>query len=581
MRSDTVKRGIERAPHRALLRATGQIHSAADWDKPLIAVCNSYVDIVPGHVHLQEFGRVVKDAIRAAGGLPFEFNTIGVDDGIVMGHAGMHYSLPSRELIADCVETMVVAHCFDGMICIPNCDKIVPGMLMGAARANVPTVFVSGGPMKAGVDRAGKKIDLISVFEGVGQHAAGLIDDARLEELETFACPSCGSCSGMFTANSMNCLCEALGVALPYNGSLLATDPTRLDLARAAATALVSMVREGTRFSDIVTPAAIDNAMALDVAMGGSTNTVLHVLALAREAGIEYPLERINEVARRVPHLTKVSPAWDGDQQWHMQDVHAAGGVPAILAELLREPGLIDTSARTVTGKSLGENLSGVRNSNPDCIRPIDRPHSARGALCALFGNLATEGAVVKVGAVEQHEMCFSGPARVFESEDAALEAARTSKIQAGDVVVVRNEGPRGGPGMREMLALTSYLKGMPLGDKVALITDGRFSGGTRGLCIGHVSPEAAEGGTIALVEDGDRIDIDVAENTMSLMVDEFELAERRARFLPRTPAARRGWLARYVHFVTNAARGAVLEVPSQNGSVAARTQNAVTEVPA
>ncbi|HEY3285831.1 MAG TPA: dihydroxy-acid dehydratase [Gemmatimonadaceae bacterium] len=560
MKSDIVKRGRDRAPHRALLRATGQIQDASDFDKPFIAVCNSYVDIVPGHVHLQAFGRAVKEAVRAAGGVPFEFNTIGVDDGIVMGHAGMHYSLPSRELIADCVETMVAAHQFDGLICIPNCDKIVPGMLMGAARVNIPTIFISGGPMQAGADRAGRAIDLVSVFEGVGQHAAGTIDDARLEELETFACPTCGSCSGMFTANSMNCLCEALGIALPGNGSLLATDPGRLDLARRAAREVVRMVRDGTRFLDIVTPAAIDNAVALDVAMGGSTNTVLHVLALAAEADVPYSLARINEVAERVPQLAKVSPAWDGARQWHLQDVHAAGGVPAIMAELASRPGLLATDVPTVTGRTLRENLETASNANPACIRTIAAPHAARGALCALFGNLAPDGAVIKVGAVDQHEMRFRGPARVFESEEQALAAAESGGIAAGDVVVVRNEGPRGGPGMREMLALTSFLKGMPLGGSVALITDGRFSGGTRGLCIGHVSPEAAEGGAIGLLHDGDVIDIDLAGRRLDVMLTEDELAFRRAEWTAPAPRITRGWLARYVRMVTNAARGAVLE---------------------
>ncbi|HEX4935876.1 MAG TPA: dihydroxy-acid dehydratase, partial [Gemmatimonadaceae bacterium] len=376
MRSDTIKKGFQRAPHRALLRATGQIRDAADFDKPFIAVCNSYVDIVPGHVHLPALAQAVKEAIRAAGGVPFEFNTIGVDDGIVMGHEGMHYSLPSRELIADCVETMARAHCFDGMVCIPNCDKIVPGMLMGAARANLPTVFVSGGPMKAGRDSTGKKVDLISVFEGVGQRAAGVIDDARLADLEANGCPTCGSCSGMFTANSMNCLCEALGIALPGNGTILAIDPARRDLVVRAATALMQLVHEGTTFRDIVTAHAIDNAIALDVAMGGSTNTVLHVLALAREAGLDYPLQRLNEVAERVPHLAKVSPAWDGDRQWHVEDVQLAGGVPAILGELAKVPGLLHLEAHTVTGQTLGEQLAGVHNANPECIRPIDRPHS-------------------------------------------------------------------------------------------------------------------------------------------------------------------------------------------------------------
>jgi len=559
MRSDTIKRGFHRAPHRALLRATGQLRSASDFDKPFIAVCNSYVDIVPGHVHLQEFGRVVKDAIREAGGIPFEFNTIGVDDGIVMGHAGMHYSLPSRELIADSVETMARAHCFDGMVCIPNCDKIVPGMLMGAARVNIPTIFVSGGPMAAGVDRSGKKIDLISVFEGVGARAAGLIDDARLDDLEVNGCPTCGSCSGMFTANSMNCLCEALGIALPGNGSALATSPERLALARCAGTHLLRMVRDDVRFLDIVTPSAIDNAIALDVAMGGSTNTVLHVLALAREAGLEYALARFNDVAARVPHLAKVSPAWDGDRQWHMQDIHAAGGIPAILKTLSTRPDVLDLEARTVTGRTLAENLEGVENRNPECIRPLESPHAERGALCSLFGSLAPDGAVVKVGAVEQHEMSFRGPARVFDGEEDATIGVQDGRITPGDVVVVRNEGPKGGPGMREMLALTSMLKGMPLGASVALITDGRFSGGTRGLCIGHVSPESAEAGPIALVRDGDMIEIDLAARRLDVCVGDEELAQRRRAFVPPAQKFERGWLARYARLVTNASQGAVL----------------------
>ena len=561
MRSDTIKRGMERAPHRSLLRATGQVKDG-EWDRPFIAVCNSYVDIVPGHVHLQAFGRVVKDAIRAAGGIPFEFNTIGVDDGIVMGHSGMHYSLPSREVIADSVETMVRAHCFDAVICIPNCDKIVPGMLMGAARANVPTVFVSGGPMEAGVDSTGKTVDLISVFEAVGQRAAGTIDDARLLDLERHACPTCGSCSGMFTANSMNCLCEAIGLALPGNGSILATSPARHDLARRAAEHLLQLVRDNITFRDIVTPHAIDNAVALDVAMGGSTNTVLHVLALAREAEVDYPLARFNAVAERTPHLAKISPAWDGDRQWHMQDVHAAGGIPAILAELARKPGTLHLDARTVTGQTIGESLTGVTNTNPACIRPLDNPHSERGALAVLFGSLAPLGAVIKVGAVSQHEMVFRGPARVFDSEEAATAAAMDGHITAGDVIVVRNEGPRGGPGMREMLSLTSLLKGMPLGESVALITDGRFSGGTRGLCIGHVSPEAAEGGPIALVQDGDIISMDLAARRMDLEVSSEELERRAGEWEALPPKFTRGWLARYAAMVTSAHTGAVLAVP-------------------
>jgi dihydroxy-acid dehydratase len=562
MRSDTIKRGFERAPHRSLLRATGAIRNEQDFGKPFIAVCNSYIDIIPGHVHLQEFGRIIKDAIREAGGVPFEFNTIGVDDGIVMGHEGMRYSLPSRELIADSVETVVAAHCFDGLICIPNCDKIVPGMLMGAARVNLPTIFVSGGPMKAGVDAAGNKVDLISVFEGVGAYASGKIDDERLLDLERNGCPTCGSCSGMFTANSMNCLCEALGVALPGNGTILAISPERHELAQRAAFQLMELIKAQITFRKVVTPQAIDNAVALDVAMGGSTNTVLHVLALAREADVEYPVARFNEVAERVPHLAKVSPAWDGDRQWHIEDVHQAGGIYAILSELARKPDTLDLTTLTVTGHTLAENLSHAHNANPDCIRPIDNPHSARGGLCVLFGNLAPEGAVIKVGAVDQHQMTFRGPARCFDSEETATNAAINGGVQPGDVVIVRYEGPRGGPGMREMLSLTSMIKGMPaLSSTVALITDGRFSGGTRGLCIGHVSPEAAEGGTIGLLRDGDMIAIDLAARVLAVEVSDAELEARRAEWQAPARKYHRGWLARYTHLVTNASNGAVLEV--------------------
>lgn len=562
MRSDTIKRGFERAPHRSLLRATGAIRDEQDFGKPFIAVCNSYIDIIPGHVHLQEFGRIVKAAIREAGGVPFEFNTIGVDDGIVMGHEGMRYSLPSRELIADSVETVVGAHCFDGLICIPNCDKIVPGMLMGAARVNIPTIFVSGGPMKAGVDSTGNKVDLISVFEGVGAYASGKINDERLLDLERNGCPTCGSCSGMFTANSMNCLCEALGVALPGNGTILAISPERRELAQRAAFQLMELIQAQIAFRDIVTARSIDNAVALDVAMGGSTNTVLHVLALAREADVEYPVARFNEVAERVPHLAKVSPAWDGERQWHIEDVHQAGGIHAILAELSRKPGTLDLEALTVTGRTLGENLSQAYNTNPDCIRPIDNPHSERGGLCVLFGNLAPEGAVVKIGAVDQNQMRFRGPARCFDSEEAATNAAINGGIQPGDVVIVRYEGPRGGPGMREMLALTSMIKGMSaLSSTVALITDGRFSGGTRGLCIGHVSPEAAEGGPIGLLRDGDTIAIDLGARSLAAEVSDAELESRRAAWQAPERKYRRGWLARYTQMVTNASNGAVLDV--------------------
>ena len=559
MRSDTIKRGIERAPHRSLLRATGQLREPGDWDKPFVAVCNSYVDIVPGHVHLQEFGKVVKEAVRAAGGIPFEFNTIGVDDGIVMGHEGMHYSLPSRELIADAVETMVSAHCFDALICIPNCDKITPGMLMGAARANVPTVFVSGGPMAAGRDLAtGRAMDLASVFEAVGAHAAGTIDDARLLELESQACPTCGSCAGMFTANSMNCLCEALGIALPGNGTALAETPERRALACRAAETVMALVRDNVCFRDVVTAQAIHNAVALDVAMGGSTNTVLHVLALAHESDVDFPLSRFNDVAECTPHLVKISPAWDGNRQWHMQDVHAAGGVPAVLAELARVPGVLHLDARTVHAPTLGDSLADVVTTNPACIRSADAPHSARGGLCALYGSLAPQGAVVKIGAVPPDERRFRGPARVFEGEQEALAAANAGLIQEGDVVIVRHEGPRGGPGMREMLALTSFLMGSEL-ERVALVTDGRFSGATRGLCIGHVSPEAAEGGAIGLLRDGDVIEIDCEGRRLDVLLTAEELAARAALPQPAARAPRRGWLGRYERLVTNASTGAVL----------------------
>jgi dihydroxy-acid dehydratase len=561
LRSDTIKRGFERAPHRSLLRATGQIRAESDFDKPFVAVCNSYVDIIPGHAHLQEFGRVVKEAVRAAGGVPFEFNTIGVDDGIVMGHEGMRYSLPSRELIADCVETMAAAHCFDAMICIPNCDKITPGMLMGAARVNLPTLFISGGPMLAGVDEQGVKSDLITVFEAVGKRAAGQISDAQLLKLEQISCPTCGSCSGMFTANSMNCLCEALGIALPGNGTIPAVSPDRHALARQAGAQILELVRRNIRFRDIVTPAAIDNAMALDVAMGGSTNTVLHVLALARETGLDYPIARFNDVSDRVPHLAKVSPAWDGARQWHVQDVHAAGGVPAILAELAGKPGALQLDALTATGATLGENLRGVENTNPDCIRPLARPHSDRGALSVLFGNLAPEGAIVKVGAVEQHQMTFRGPARVFDGEEAASDAVLNGCVRPGDAIIVRQEGPRGGPGMREMLALTSMVKGTPaLSGSTALVTDGRFSGGTRGLCIGHVSPEAAEQGPIGLLRDGDIITIDLSARRLDVEVTADELNARRAAWQALPPRYTGGWLARYARLVTNASNGAVLQ---------------------
>lgn len=557
MRSDLIKKGFERAPHRSLLKATGVTDE--DMGKPFIAVCNSYIDIIPGHVHLQRFGQVVKKAIREAGAVPFEFNTIGVDDGIAMGHYGMKFSLPSRELIADSLETVVSAHAFDGLICIPNCDKIVPGMLMGAMRVDLPTVFISGGPMAAGKTPDGRKVDLITVFEGVGAYQAGRIDDDELKLLEDYGCPSCGSCSGMFTANSMNCLCEALGVALPYNGSMLANTPERDQLACDAANALMHLIQENITIRQIVTAEAIDDAFALDMAMGGSTNTVLHTLALAYEAGVEYPLARINTVAERVPHICKVSPARVSETvQWHMEDVHRAGGVPAILNELSKKDGALHPNRITVTGKTLAENVADKPVQEQAVIRPIDDPYTERGGLAILFGNLAPDGAVVKTAAVSSKMWLHSGPARIYEGQEAAVRGILSGEVQAGDVVVIRYEGPQGGPGMQEMLAPTSQIMGMGLGDSVALITDGRFSGGTRGACIGHVSPEAAAGGPIAALNNGDIIRIDLAARTLNVELSNEEIAQRLAQVPPHQPEIRGRWLKRYAKLVSSANTGAV-----------------------
>lgn len=565
MRSDMIKKGYERAPHRSLLKATGI--TDADMGKPFIAIANSYVDIIPGHVHLQEFGEVVRAAVREAGGVPFMFNTIGVDDGIAMGHVGMKYSLPSRELIADSVETMVRAHWFDGLICIPNCDKIVPGMLMAAMRLDVPTIFVSGGPMAAGQTPAGQTVDLISVFEGVGAYKAGRITDSELKTLEDFGCPTCGSCSGMFTANSMNCLCEALGMALPGNGTILAAEtasngswkinPEREDLARSAAKQLMRLIHMDLTPRDIVTSEAIDNAFALDMAMGGSTNTVLHTIALAHEAGVEYSLERLNEVADRVPCICKVSPS----SHYHVEDVHHAGGVSAILWELAKRPGILHLDQMTVTGHTLGENVYSQESQDEDCIRPLDSAYSQTGGLAILFGNLAPEGAVIKSAGVVPEMMTHRGPAVIYESHDAANAGILDGEVEPGDVVVIRYEGPAGGPGMQEMLAPTSNIVGMGLGDSVALITDGRFSGGTRGACIGHVSPEAAAGGPIALLEPGDVIAIDIPGRRLEVELSADELRRRRERWTPPTPGIDYGWLGRYAKMATSASQGAVLKL--------------------
>ena len=554
MRSDTVKKGFERAPHRSLLKAAGV--ADADMGKPFIAVCNSFVEIVPGHVHLNRVGRYVKECVREAGGVAFEFNTIGVDDGIAMGHRGMLYSLPSREIIADSVETMLKAHCFDGMICIPNCDKIVPGMLMAAMRCNVPTVFVSGGPMKAGLTKAGRVVDLISVFEGVAAHKLGNLSDEGLKELEDTGCPTCGSCSGMFTANSMNCLCEALGMALPGSGSVLAIDTKRDEFYRAAAFRLMDLIRRDVKPRDIATRDAFDNALALDMAMGGSTNTILHTLAVAHEAGVSFDLARIDAISRKTPTLCKVSPS----SQYHMEDVDRAGGIPAILSELFKVPGLMKRGCLTVTGKTLEENVAGASSKDPAVIRPLGNAYSKEGALAILYGNLAPEGGVVKTAAMDPKMFVFEGPAVIFESQDEACEGILGGKVKAGDFVVIRYEGPKGGPGMQEMLAPTSYIMGEGLGDKVAMVTDGRFSGGTRGAVIGHVSPEAAAGGPISLVHPGDRIRLDIPQRKLDLLVSDAELAERRTKWQLPPKEKPVGCLGKYAAMATSASTGAILK---------------------
>ncbi|MCZ7639140.1 MAG: dihydroxy-acid dehydratase [Verrucomicrobia bacterium] len=753
MRSDIIKKGFERAPHRSLLRATGSIESEADWDKPFIAIANSYTDCIPGHAHLNEVGQLVKRLVRAAGGVPFVFNTIGVDDGIAMGHSGMLYSLPSRELIADTVETMVRAHCFDGMICIPNCDKIVPGMLMAAMRVNIPTVFVSGGPMAAGIAEqqathedlaahlqpASGKADLISVFKGVGELQTGKITAEQLQRLEQAACPTCGSCSGMFTANSMNCLCEALGMALPGNGTVLAVSKEREALYERAARAILQLVANDLKPRDIATLEAFDNALMLDVAMGGSTNTILHTLAIAREAGLAYDIQRIDQISRRIPCLCKVSPS----SNYHIQDVHRAGGIHTILGELKRL-GALHLDCKTVTGHTLGENIdawdvrsphctpwakaarvsgasaivvdpndklgpaartasghlapkpllffpadrgaltlwrhaaawnvgdvdaqlalfdpraalklpdgktlkgleelrqhlatqleqarglvraelgafrdepvlllwryekggtrtpsamvrvkrlkewvivraewdvdpkrlakvtsSGLMPYDPafrfdpqDCIRSAATAYSPEGGLAILYGQLAPEGSVVKTAGISDAfkahcgpDFVFEGPCVIYESQDEACAGILAGQVKPGDVVVIRNEGPRGGPGMQEMLSPTSYIVGMGLGDQVALVTDGRFSGGTAGACIGHVSPEAAEGGPIGLLRPGDRVRIDFPNRRMDVLVPEAELAVRRQSWVP-VKRTLSGWLARYQKQVTNASQGGIL----------------------
>jgi len=554
MRSDTIKKGFQRAPHRGLLRACGL--SDADMDKPFIGIANSFCEIVPGHVHLNQVARTVKQAVQDAGGCAFEFNTIAICDGIAMGHTGMKYSLSSREIIADSVETMAQAHCFDGLVCIPNCDKIIPGMLMAAVRLNIPMIFVSGGPMKAGKTKDGQTVDLISIFEGVAQFNAGKISEEQLKELECAGCPGEGSCSGMFTANSMNCLCEAIGMALPGNGTILAVDPKRQELYKAAGKQIIALVEKDIKPLNIISVESMDNALALDVAMGGSTNTVLHTLAVASEAAIKYNLDRINEISEKCPNICKVAPS----SKYHVEDVDAAGGVSAILKEISKIPGLLNTECLTVTGKTLGENIADSVIRDTEVIRPLDKAYSKTGGLAILRGNLAPNGAVVKTAGVADSMLTHTGPAVIFESQEDACEGILAGKVKKGNVVVIRNEGPKGGPGMQEMLSPTSYIMGAGLGESVALITDGRFSGGTRGACIGHVSPEAAVGGPIGLLKDGDIIEIDIPGNKISVEMSDKELAERKKTFKPPKPRITKGYLAKYASMATSADTGAVLK---------------------
>ncbi len=554
MRSDTIKEGFQRAPHRGLLRACGLTDQ--DIDKPFIGIANSYCEIVPGHVHLNKVAQTLKQAVRQAGGTAFEFNTIAVCDGIAMGHTGMKYSLASREIIADSVETMARAHCFDALVCIPNCDKIIPGMLMAAVRLNIPTIFVSGGPMAAGRTKNGKAVDLVTIFEAVAQFNAGKIDRQQLEELERTGCPGRGSCSGMFTANSMNCLCEAVGMALPGNGTILAVNPKRQNLYETAGKQIMHLLEKDIKPLDIITEKSLDNALVLDMAMGGSTNTILHSLAVANEAGIKYDLDRINAISAKCPNICRVSPSSD----YHIEDVDNAGGISAILKEISRAKNLLDTDCLTVTGKTLGENIADAEIKNTDVIHTLDNAYSRTGGLAILKGNLAPDGCVVKSAGVVDKMLTHAGPAVIFESQEEACNGILAGKVKAGDVVVIRYEGPKGGPGMQEMLSPTSYLTGAGLGQSVALITDGRFSGGTKGASIGHISPEAAVGGPIGLLKAGDIIEIDIPGNTINVKLSDDELARRKSQWKAPVPRITKGCLAKYASMATSADTGAVLK---------------------
>jgi dihydroxy-acid dehydratase len=553
MRSDAVRRGVERAPHRSLLRALGCTDH--EIDQPFVGVINSYNEAIPGHIGLRQIADAVKAGVRTAGGTPFECNTIGVCDGLAMNHPGMKYSLASRELIADSVEIVAQAHAFDALVLIPNCDKIIPGMLMAAARLNLPTIVVSGGPMLAGrLD--GQAVDLGDVFMAVGAVTRGEMAEAELDRLERVACPGCGSCAGMFTANTMNCLTEALGLGLPGNGSIPAIRADRVALAKRAGRQVMELLAREAKPLGILTPAAFRNAFAVDMALGGSTNSVLHLLAVAHEAGVEIPLPELNDYSARTPHLCRMSPAAGGH---HIEDLDRAGGIPAVMHRLL-SGGLLNGDVLTVTGHTLAENVAQVVVRDEAVIRPLDAPYSATGGLVILFGNLAPDGAVVKQAVVAPEMRQHTGPARVFDSEEAATAAIMAGQFEEGDVLVIRYEGPKGGPGMREMLTPTSLLSGMGLDDRVALLTDGRFSGATRGAAIGHISPEAAERGPLAIVRDGDLIRIDIPNHALALEVSEAEVSRRVAELPPWEPAVKTGYLRRYAQAVTSASTGAVFQ---------------------
>ena len=556
MKSDIVKKGYTKTPHRSLLRATGL--KDEDFAKPFIGVANSFIEVIPGHFYLNEYAKIIKDEIRKNNCVPFEFNTIGVDDGIAMGHSGMLYSLPSREIIANSIETVMSAHALDALICIPNCDKIVPGMLMGALRVNVPTIFVSGGPMRAGVGKNGEALDLNSAFEAVGAYETGKIDESELHAIECACCPGGGSCSGMFTANSMNTLCEAMGIALSGNGTILALSPEREELLRTAARRICQIALDDKyKIKNIINARSIRNAMVVDMAMGGSSNTILHMLAISREADAPLGIAELNDISRAVPHITKVAPS---EPSIHMQDVHAAGGLAAIIKEISEhDASLLDLNAAVIEGGDMAGRIKNAKIIDEKIIRRANNAHSQRGGLAILFGNLAEQGCVIKAAGIIG-ERKFKGKAICFNSQDEAIAGISTGKVQKGHVVVIRYEGPKGGPGMQEMLSPTSLIVGRGLGADVALITDGRFSGATRGLSIGHVSPEAAEGGLIGLLKDGDEIEIDVDSFSINALLSADEIEKRKSEWKYAGKEVTSKWLRQYQKLVTNASNGAILE---------------------